>query len=84
MALDVYFRDDVAQGIVAIAAAMLSTAVAHGGTNVEYCRGVLDTTRAQAINYGLSWRSLMGELRSTLLEDERTDVLELVARTMAH
>jgi len=84
MALDVYFRDDIAQGIVSIASAMLSTAVAHGGTNVEYVRGVLDTAKAHALNYGIPWRALMSDLRSTLIEDERTDVLELVARSLSH
>jgi hypothetical protein len=84
MGYEVYFRDDIAQGIVSIAVAMLSTAVAHGGTNLEYCRGVLDTAKAQALNYGIPWRSLMSDLRSTLIEDERTDVLELVARSLSH
>jgi hypothetical protein len=83
MAFDVYFRDDIAQGIVSIAVAMLSAAVAHGGTNLEYCRGVLDTARAQALNYGIPWRALMADLRAALLENERTDVLELVARSMS-
>lgn len=83
MALDVYFREDIAQGIVSIAVAMLSTSVAHGGTNLEYCRGVLDTVRAQALNYGIPWQSLMTDLHTTLRQDERTDVLDLVARSLA-
>jgi hypothetical protein len=83
MAFDVYFRDDIAQGIVSIAVAMLSTAVAHGGTNLEYCRGVLDTSRAQALNYGIPWPALLTDLRTTLVENERADVLELVARSMS-
>jgi hypothetical protein len=82
MALDVYFKEDIAQGIVAVTVAMLSASVAHGGTNVEYCRGVLDTARAQALNYGLPWMGLMGELRSTLSDGERDDLLELVARAL--
>ena len=81
---EVFFRDNIAQGIVSIAAAMLSTAIAHGGANVEYVRGVLDTSKAQALNFGIPWRSLMSDLRSTLIEDERTDVLELVARSLSH
>ena len=82
MALDVYFRDDIQQGIVSIAVAMLSTAAAHGGTNVEYCRGVLDTTRAQALNYGIPWSALAGEMRAALVEGGRADMLELVAQSM--
>jgi len=83
MALDVYFREDVAQGIVSIAVAMLSTSVAHGGTNLEYCRGVLDTVRAQAVSYGIPWTSLMTDLRAILLESERSDVLDLVSRSLS-
>lgn len=82
MALDVYFKDDIAQGIVAVSAAMLSTAVAHGGTNVEYCRGVLDMARAQALNYGLSWPVLVRSLHDVLGECERQDLLELVGRAL--
>ena len=82
MALEVYFKDDIAQGIVAVTVAMLSASVAHGGTNVEYCRGVLDTARAQALNYGLPWTGLMSELRGTLTDGERDDLLDLVARAL--
>ena len=77
MALDVYFKDDVAQGIVAVAVAMLSAAVASGAINVEYCRGVVDVSRAQAMNYGLSWRALVGEIRA-VLADEGIDVEGLI------
>lgn len=82
MALQVFFKDDVAQGIVAVTVAMLSTAVAHGGTNVEYIRGVLDMARAQALNYGIPWTGLMGELRNALSDGGRDDLLDLVARAL--
>jgi hypothetical protein len=82
MPLEVYFREDIAQGIVAVTVAMLSAAVAHGGTNAEYCRGVLDSARAQALNYGIPWSAVMGELKETLSISERDDLLELVAQTM--
>lgn len=77
MALDVYFKDDVAQGIVAVAVAMLSAAVAHGAINVEYCRGVVDVSRAQALNYGLSWGMLTDEIRAAL-DDQGIDVGRLL------
>ena len=80
MAPKFYFREDVAQGIVAVAAAMLSTAMAHGGTNVEYCRGVLDTCRAQALNYGISWPALYGQLQDTLPDGDAERLLDMVAR----
>jgi hypothetical protein len=77
MALDVYFKDDVGQGIVAVAVAMLGAAVANGAANVEYCRGVADTSRAQALNYGLSWPALRREIWAAL-EDEGIDLGGLI------
>jgi hypothetical protein len=71
MALEVYFKDDIAQGIVAVTVAMLSTADAHGWTNVEYCRGILNTARAYALNYGISWTSLKRGIAMTLSCDVR-------------
>lgn len=66
MALEVYFRDDIAQGIACVTVAMLSASMAHGGTNVEYCRGVMDSARAQAVNYGISWAALVADMRGLL------------------
>lgn len=66
MVRDMYFAEDIQRGIVAVSVAMLSAAIAHGGGNVEYCRGVLDTSRAQALNYGLSWPDLADEIRHAL------------------
>jgi hypothetical protein len=82
MALEVYFKDDIAQSIVAVTVAMLSAAVAHGGTNTEYCRGILDTARAQALNYGIPWMGILGELRGMLSDGERDDLLDVVARAL--
>ena len=82
MALSVYFQDDIAQGIVAVSVAMLSTAVAHGGTNVEYCRGVLDMARAQALNYGLPWPSLARTLDETLSECGKPGLLDSIGRAL--
>ena len=71
MALDVYFREDLARMFAANAVAQLSASIAHGGTNVEYVRGVLDNTRALYVRLGVSWPPV------ELLE--REDVLALVA-----
>ena len=81
MALDVYFQQDIRRNVVAVAVAMLSAAAAHGVTNVEYCRGVLDTSRAQALNHGMPWSEILGELRAALNDAGRGDLLgELVQR----
>lgn len=67
---------------MAISAAMLSSAMAHGGTNVEYCRGVLDMARAQALNYGLSWQTMARGLRDVLGECEQPELLDLMGRAL--
>ena len=82
MALDVYFKNDIAQGIVAVTVAMLSAAVANGAANIEYCRGVLDTNRAHALNYGIPWTGIAVDLRQTLSDAGRNDLLELVTRAL--
>jgi hypothetical protein len=79
MALEVYFQEDIAQGIVAVAVGMLTAAAAHGATNVEYCRGVLDTVRAQALNYRIPWSQLQGQLRGALADGGQEDLLEVIA-----
>lgn len=79
MALEVYFQEDIAQGIVAVAVGMLTAAAAHGATNVEYCRGVLDTVRAQALSYRIPWSQLQGELRGALADGGQADLLEVIA-----
>ena len=66
MALDVYFQQDVRRNIIAVAVAMLSTSAAHGVTNVEYCRGVLDTSRAQALNHGIPWSDMQADIVAAL------------------
>lgn len=78
MALEVFFKDDIRQGLVAVAVAMLSTAVAHGGMNVEYCRGILDALRAQALSYGMSWPGIVADLQAALVDVGRAELLDLL------
>lgn len=82
MALDVYFRHDVEHGITAVAVAMLSAAAAHGGGNVEYCRGIIDTVRAQTTSFGIPWPAVASHLRQALVDAGRSDLLEAVARAL--
>ncbi len=76
MALDVYFQQDIRRNIVAVAVAMLSSAAAHGITNIEYCRGVLDTSRAQALNHGMPWTEILTDLRAAMGEAGRGELLD--------
>lgn len=78
-ALECYYPSDIAQGIAAVTVAMLSASAATG-VNVEYVRGVIDTARAQALNYGIPWAGLAGQMREAL--GARGDLLELVARML--
>ena len=68
MALEIYTRSDIERNIMAVTVAMLSAAIANGGNNVEYCRGVLDTARAQALTIGVSWSEMTCHLREPLAE----------------
>jgi len=64
----VYFRHDIANHITAVALAMLSSAAAHGGGNVEYVRGVIDTARAQCTSFGIEWPPVKAHLRAAMVE----------------
>lgn len=64
MALDVYFRSTIRFTILSNAFAMLSSANAHGGGNVEYCRGVMDNVRANALSFGLDPAEIEGQVRA--------------------
>jgi hypothetical protein len=79
MALEVYFQEDIAHGLAAVGAGMLSAAAAHGATNVEYCRGVIDTIRAVALNYRIPWPRLRDELQATLADQGQAGLLQLIA-----
>lgn len=82
MPLDVYFQHDIQGGITSIAVAMLCTASAHGASNREYVRGVLDTLRAQATSFGIPWTSVSCEIRQALQDAGRGELVELVSRGM--
>ena len=65
----VFFQQDIRRNIVAVAVAMLSSAAANGAGNLEYCRGVLDTSRAQSLNHGMRWSEVLAEIREALEEE---------------
>ena len=75
-----FFAQDIRRNIVAVAVAMLSAAAAHNVTNVEYIRGVLDTSRAQALNHGMPWSEILGDLREALQDTGRGDLIDSLAR----
>jgi len=79
VALEIYFQEDIAQSIVAVTVGMLTAAAAHGLTNVEYARGIIDFARAQALNYRIPWSHLQGELRGALGDRGCEDILDALA-----
>jgi hypothetical protein len=55
---------------------MLSASIAHG------MRGALDNSRAQALNYGIPWSAIEGDIQKALSKRKRSDLLDLVARAL--
>jgi hypothetical protein len=76
MALDVYFRHDVAATLTGVALAQLQGARAST-CNVEYVRGVIEALRANCAAFSIPWPAVLGALKSNLQD---TDLLEQVAR----
>ncbi len=76
MALSVYYVDEVEQQIASVVISMLSSAVAHGGGNIEYCRGVLDMARGQYVAYGIPWSGMAATLRETLTNNNARAILD--------
>lgn len=71
----VYFRTDLHRLLLSTALSKLSVAVAHGSTNAEYCRGILDTIHTQAIALGLSWPDLRQALTEALHDDAKDKII---------
>ena len=64
MALDVYFPEDLRQGLAGAIALVVETARAAGPPNADYLRGVLALARAQALAYGIAWADILADVRS--------------------
>lgn len=65
MALDIYFPENVANGIASGLALLIETATASGNPNCEFVRGAVAMARAQALQYGLSWPDVLASVRAT-------------------
>jgi len=57
MALDVYFRDDIRDNLVADVVLVVSTVMETGG-DVEVLPKLLAWPRSQALRYGIEWREV--------------------------
>jgi hypothetical protein len=78
MALEVYFREDIQQGIIASVLVAIKTYAANEGENTDYLQGMLDLAQAQAALYGLSWPAIQSVVRESL----STGVRELMDRAL--
>ena len=78
MALEVYFREDIRQGIIASVLVAVKTYAANEGQNTDHLRGMLDLAQAQAALYGLSWPAIRAVVRESL----STGLRELMDRAL--
>lgn len=69
MALDVYFREDIRAIVLASVVTAINSAQAHGGTNVEFVRGVLCEAQHTALAFGVSWPVLLDDARQEIGQD---------------
>jgi len=65
MALDVYFKDDIANGIVSDVVLIVCTVVDSGG-DVDLLPVMLNGLRAQALQYGISWGVVVARVTEAL------------------
>jgi len=63
MALDVYFREDVANVIRANVLSCILAAAANGARNVEFVRGALALGQANSIAFGIDWAGVLDDLQ---------------------
>jgi len=66
MALDVYFKEDVAHGIMCSVVTAYRAHLANGALNREWLKGVLDMAESQALLYGLPWPKLRVQIEERL------------------
>ena len=66
MALDVYFREDVAHGILCSVVGIYRAHVANGALNADWFNGVLAMAESQAMLYSLPWPTLRLQIEERL------------------
>lgn len=69
LALDVWFRENLASGIVSSITLALDAAAASGQVNADFLRGVLAMAKAQALQYGIAWPALVAEVQAAIGDD---------------
>jgi len=67
MALEVYFQEDAARGIISNVVGIYRAYVANGRVNPEWFKGVLAMAESQALLYGLPWPKLRVQIEERLV-----------------
>ena len=75
-ATDCYLVKDGERMIISVATSMLCACAAHGGDNLEYARGVLDTSRGHALALGRDWVAVESEIKKLLVGAGHKDFAE--------
>ena len=81
MALSVWFQDDIRQAITGLLTATIETAIRNGAGNVEHTAGLLTMSKGMALSFGLSWPSIVAEVRAAM-DVQGIDLLESAAHRM--
>ena len=63
MALEVYFKEDIAHAVESGAFIALVTASAHGPVNAEFARGFLCQAQATCLAFDIEWSTMLEHLR---------------------
>ena len=66
MAIEVYFREDVAHALAGALTVAAGTYAANGAGNADHLAGVLTLGRGLAVTFGLSWPAVIAEVRGAL------------------
>lgn len=82
MALDVYFKDNIAQNALAGCYMACCTAAACGAANIQFVAGVLTMARFSLLATGVSLPAFTQALQDALSKSGETIALELLEQTM--
>ena len=66
MALDVYFREDLANVLAGLLVATIETHAANDRRNPDYLQGAVTMARGLALGFGLRWADVVADVRGEL------------------
>lgn len=66
MPLNVYFAEDIRDGLIGSVLMAIETAIMSGSPNVDHLAGVMTMGKAQAARFGISWRGVIHAVRRSV------------------